>query len=56
MPSLELKCKGCDEIKLHLIRHSSDLMPPYIKHVQCTGCSFEWISLVDNSENATPIK
>jgi hypothetical protein len=56
MQSVDLKCKGCNEIKPQLIRHSSDLMPEYIKHLQCTGCSFEWISLVDNSENATPIK
>ena len=56
MPSVELKCKGCGELKPQLIRQSSDLIPPYIKHLQCTGCSFEWITLVDNSEDATPIK
>jgi len=56
MQSVELKCPKCQRIKLQMIRYSSDLLPPYAKHLQCTGCTFEWITSVDNSENATPVK
>jgi hypothetical protein len=51
MRSIDLICKYCHEFKSQIIRYSTDLLPPFVEHLQCTGCEKEWITCVQLADS-----
>jgi len=47
MRSVNWRCRICKADKLHRVRFVSDLLPPNVHVLECTGCSNLGITLVE---------
>jgi hypothetical protein len=49
MLSINYICKVCNGERTHQVRVCSDLLPPYVHVLECTGCGYLCITTVDKS-------
>jgi len=53
MPSIKWRCGMCKTDMLHRVRYVSDLLPPNVHVLECTGCGNLGITLVEIAEEVT---